>query len=396
MQRICFHRGAGFQSTPRLIASKPPSVLLLIRSLEAGGAERQCVQLAQGLRKRGHRVIVAVFYKRGSLVGELDRAGVPIIDLRKTGRWEVWSFLARARRAISEERPDVVYAFLGGANVVAAAVRPFAPGPKFVWSVRASNVDLTKYDWLQRISSVVERRLSRSADLIIANSYAGRQYALTKGFPENKTVVVPNGIDTARFRPDAQLRQAQRSAWKIGEGETLIGVLARLDPMKGHQIFLRAALEIAAQRADARFVCIGNGMEDGHLRSLVVDLGLVSHVVFVGATDDPVAALNALDIYCSSSQFGEGFSNAIAEAMACGIPCVVTNVGDSAIIVGDSGSIVAPSDPISLANAVLKTAARLKKIDRAQLRGRVIENFSANAMVDRTLELLREVYRGDL
>ena len=112
----------------------------------------------------------------------------------------------------------------------------------------------------------------------------------------------------------------------LGDGEKLIGVLARLDPMKGHEIFLRAAVEVAAEDADARFVCIGDGTEGARLRALADRLGLASRVLFVGATEDPAAALNALDICCSSSQFGEGFSNAIAEAMACGVPCVVTDV----------------------------------------------------------------------
>lgn len=377
-----------------IVATERLSILLLVRSLDVGGAERQLVLLARGLKARGQRVVVAVFYNRGALRGELERAGVPIIDLRKRGRWDLFPFSVRTMRAIRDFGPDVIYSFLGGANLIAALARPFMLPTKLVWSIRASDMDLSKYDWLQGVGYAVERRLARKADLIIANSHAGSRIAIANGFPARTVMVVPNGIDTTRFRPDAQLRHTQRAIWEVTKSETLIGVLARLDPMKGHEVFLRAAVEVTAQRADARLVCIGDGTESVRLEALAADLGVGSKVMFVGSTNEPVAALNALDIYCSPS-LSEGFSNAIAEAMACGLPCVVTNVGDSAVIVGERGNVVAPCEPSALAKAILRSVQDLDGVDQKQLRTRVIENFSADAMVDQTLELLRRVCSGN-
>jgi glycosyltransferase involved in cell wall biosynthesis len=366
-------------------------ILLLARSLNIGGAERQLVHLASGLHARGEEVVVALFYKGGVLDAELDARGIRIVDLTKSGRWDVAAFLKRVRAAIAETRPSVVYSFLGTANVVAAAVRPFAPPFRMVWSIRASDMDPASYDWVFRLSYGLECALSRRADLIISNSYAGRDHAAAHGFPRQRIEVVPNGIDTVRFRPDAALRAAKRAEWGLGEGETVIGVLARIDPMKDHGVFLRAAALVGRERPELRFLCIGEGDPAylAELKQLARELDLGERVLWTGRSTDPVAALNALDISCSSSAFGEGFSNAIGEAMACGLPCVVTNVGDSARLVGETGRVVPPRDPQALADALAAEVVARGRGNGARARQRIVDLFSLESMVERTLALLR-------
>ncbi|MFL6725440.1 MAG: glycosyltransferase [Sphingomicrobium sp.] len=369
----------------------PLSILLLARSLETGGAERQLVELARGLRTRGHSVTVAAFYKRGPLVAELESASIPLIDLRKRGRWDVIGFFWRARKLLRKMRPDVLYSFLGGANVIAALVARAVPKTRLVWSVRSADVDLSKYDWLHTTIYLVERAISGAPDLIIANSNKGMDYAIAQGFPAFKFAIVPNGIDVARFSADPQIRSVQRASWGVADEQIAIGTLARLDPMKDHVTFLHAAALAARQRSDLRFLCIGDGAEEARLKSLVVELDITDRVTFTGQADAS-AALNALDIACSSS-ITEGFPNAIAEAMACGLPCVVTDVGDSAFIVGDNGVVVPRSDPKALAAALLDQASRLVSHDAARARARIVGNFSVDAMIDRTAGLLQNLSR---
>ena len=179
-----------------------------------------------------------VFYSPEPLELELGQAGIPVVDLQKGGRWENLSFMLRLRRAIRDASPDVVYSFVGGANVFAAAVRPFIPATKLVWSIRSSDMDLTRYDWAHRFGSAIERRLSRVPDLIISNSQAGLEFAATHDFPRERIVVVPNGIYVERFRPDASLRRSQRAEWGLASNEVAVGMLARLDAMKGYPDFL--------------------------------------------------------------------------------------------------------------------------------------------------------------
>lgn len=372
----------------------PISIFLLIRSLNIGGAERQLVELARGLRKRECRVTVATFYSPEPLGAELERAAIPVVDLRKTGRWDTIGFSRRLWRAIKDARPDVVYSFLGGGNIFAAAVRPFTPGPKLVWSIRSSERDLSQYDWAHRLSFAIERRLARFSDLVIANSHVGRQFAERNGFPRRRIAVVPNGIDISRFRPDAALRKSQRAQWNVTEGTLVVGMLARLDPIKGQADFLRAAAQVASRRNDVKFICVGSGPDEQRLKGLSAELGIMDRVLFPGPTENPAAILNGLDLFCSAS-ITEGFSNSIAEAMACGLPCVVTDAGDSARIVDGCGAVVPRSSPGALADAILQQLDEVSRGEATQGRARVVENFSIDAMVDRTLALLRDLAASD-
>lgn len=366
--------------------------VLLIRSLDIGGAERQLVALAKGLHNRGVNVRVLTFYPGGALRPELETAGVPVEDLGKNGRWDVMGFFCRLVRRLCALRLDVLYSFLPGANVLAVAVRPFLGRTRIVWGVRASKMDLDRYDGLARLLARAEARLSRFADAIIANSRAGLEYHARLGFPCERMQVIENGIDIERFMFDPADRTRLRAEWGVAEDEILVGVAARLDPMKGLETFIDAAALAACAHRALRFVCVGGG-EDRYaevLRERVQARGLGDRLIWADARQDMPAVYSAFDI-ASSSSFGEGFSNAIAEAMACERPCVVTDVGDSAHIVGDTGRVVPARDAAALARAWL-ALAEIPKTEREALgrkaRRRVVEKFSVNRMVDRTWKVL--------
>lgn len=368
------------------------TILFLTRSLDRGGAERQLVKLAKGLTRRGHAVAVAVFFGGGVYEAELTEAGVCVINLGKKGRWDVLSFLSRLARLLRKERPAVMHSYLSVPNILATLLKPLLPGTRIILGVRASNVDLSRYDWLSRFAYALERRLARFADLIIANSYAGKRHAVANGFPECKIVVIPNGIDTEYFRLDREGRRQVRSAWGLGDDEILVGLVARLDPMKDYPTFLEAASRIARERHDVRFVCVGDGpvAYTEALKQQAAALGLTKRLIWAGACDNMPAVYSALDL-SSSSSLGEGFSNTIAEAMACGVPCVVTDVGDAKQIVGDTGFVVEPGNPAALASAwqVVLEAEGADKARRGQMaRERVIEHFSLERLIEETSRVI--------
>jgi glycosyltransferase involved in cell wall biosynthesis len=364
------------------------TILFLTRSLDRGGAERQLVALAKGLTSRGHAVVVAVFFTGGVYEAELAEAGVRVINLGKQGRWDILPFMNRLLRLLRQERPAVMHSYLAVPNILATALKPLLRGTRIIWGVRASNVDLSNYDWLSRFAYALERRLARFADRIVANSHAGMVYAVANGFPENKMVVIQNGIDTEYFRFDSEGRQQVRSEWGLGAGEILVGLVARLDPMKDHPTFLDAASRIARERHDVRFVCVGDGAAayTAMLKQKAADLGLSGRLIWAGARDSMPAIYSALDIVTSSS-FGEGFSNTIAEAMACGVPCVVTDVGDSADIVGNADCVVAPGDACALA-AEIQYLTALPPEQRRALgkagRARIVAEFGMDRLLQRT------------
>jgi glycosyltransferase involved in cell wall biosynthesis len=372
---------------------EPESIFFLTRSLDVGGGQRQVVVLAKELRERGHRVTVALFYTGGALEADLNGSGVEILDLGKRGRWDLVPFMRGLIGELRRRRPDVIYSFLGASNLLAALARPFVPKTRLVWTILASNMDLSKYDRLWRAAYRVECRLSKTADLIISNSRAGEAVAVRDGFPAEKIVVVPSGVDMARFRPQPSIRATQRETFGLRDSDIAVGVLARLDPMKGYDVLLRAARIVHDRGSDLRFLCIGDGPLRGELQETANELGLGEKVLFAGE-QEPVAALNALDICCSCSVWGEGQSNSVAEAMACGLPCVVTDVGDSARLVGSTGMVVPPGSAEALADALMAQAAGLDTYDKSRPIERVREEFSAAVMADETIEAFRAIGKG--
>ena len=364
-------------------------IVFLIRSLNIGGAERQLVALAKGLHSRGVPVLVVVFYSNGPLENELQIAGVPVAVLDKRGRWDVFHFFWRLLQLLRQEKPDVLHGYLSVQNLLSVLIKPIFPSMRIVWGVRASNMDLDCYDWLFRLVFHGECFLSRFADLIIVNSNAGKDYHQQHGFPERKMVVVPNGVDTKRFKPDPDARIRVRREWKISDHEKLIGLVGRIDPMKDHATFLRAAALLLQQRTDVRFVCIGDGPASykSKLLTLASELGIENNLIWAGARNDMTAVYTALDI-ASSSSLGEGFPNVIGEAMSCGVPCVVTDVGDSAWIVDDTGVVVPPQNPRALADGLELTLQRNNKSMAVRARKRVEENFGFDQLIEKTQKTL--------
>jgi glycosyltransferase involved in cell wall biosynthesis len=182
-----------------------------------------------------------------------------------------------------------------------------------------------------------------------------------------------------------------RAEWRIAPNERLIGTVARLDPMKDHRNFLRAAARVVPAHPGARFVCIGDGPAAYRIEldELASQLGLGGRLLWAGARDDIEAVYNALDVKVSSS-LSEGLPNAVAEAMASGVPCVVTDVGDSADVVDGLGWICPPGDDAALGTAILQALDSLPR-DARLIRERIRTQFSADVRLERTARELERL-----
>jgi len=367
-----------------------PRVVFLARKLDTGGAERQLVALVLELKARGHDIHLVLFYHGGVFDSEVAQAGIPIHFLGKRHRWDIGGFLFRLIAMLRKLRPDIVYSFLVLPNIFGAlACLVASRRSKIVWSIRAAGIEMRHYDWLTRIAYWLEAWLSSVPAVIIANSKAGRAWAEDRGFPAQRMRVVENGIDTARFSFDSAGRVRLRKEWGVSDDELVIGLVARLDPMKDHETFMRAAALLIRKVVKVRFICVGEGPAAyvTALHSKARKLNVTKRLVWFGVRSDIVAVNSAFDVACSSSSFGEGFSNTIAEAMACERPCVVTDVGDSARVVGSSGWVVPPRNPDALASAWF-AALHLSPQKRAnrgrRARSRVESEFSVKRMADKT------------
>jgi glycosyltransferase involved in cell wall biosynthesis len=369
-------------------------LLFLIRSLGMGGAERQLVNLSGALKERGHDVTVCVYYPGGEFEAELVSSGVRLEVIKKRGRADVFGFLMRLVRFVRDERPDAIHSYLTVPNAFTALIKPFIGKTKLVWGVRASNMELQNYGLPDVIASRAEALLSGRADLIITNSRAGLEHAAGKGFPQDRMRIVNNGIDTERFRPDPDARKRVRNAWGVPDRSVLVGIAARLDPMKDHETFVKAAAGLASRLDDVFFVCVGGGSGQyaARLRELSDSLGLAERMIWAGQRDNMPSVYNAFDVCVLSSVFGEGFPNSVAEAMACGVPCVVTDVGDAALLVGRTGVVVPPGNPELLFEGIAEMIRKIGSGERIQTRERVEKEFSLDALAANTMKMFSGLY----
>lgn len=381
---------------PNPAAGAPLRVVVLLRQLSLGGAERQVVLLARELARRGHHVSVAAFYDGGALEADLMKTGAAFHALGKSGRGDMIGFGRRLAAFLEAVRPDVLYTFLTVPNLLSMIARGRSR-PAILWGLRASDMQMRQYDWLSRLTHTLEPRLAFHADLLIANAESVAAAAIARGFPQERMRIVANGIDLARFGLDTDTRARVRRAWGVGEDARVVGHVARRDPMKDHGGFIAAFAQAAAQRGDLHGVCVtsGSGAREA-LRTEIAAQGLGARLIVADAALDAADAMSGFDLFCSSSAFGEGFSNVLCEALACGLPCAATDVGDARLILSDAGFLVPPRNAAALADAMLKTVA-VREQDRegAAARARAaVARFSPEAMACETERLMREAMAG--
>lgn len=362
-------------------------ILLVGRSLEIGGAERQLALTANALARRGHEVSLALLYCRGPLLLDLKDSAVEIADLAKRGRYSILQVLWRFARLLWTFRPDVIYAHLPVQNLLALFGWLLLPGSVVVWGLRGSEMVESHYDYLSRAARRLEALASKWADLTIVNSRSGERHAIQRGFPRDRVAVVYNGVDVARFKPNIISRLKYRSLWEIDPQTVVIGHVGRIDAMKDHHSFFQALLLLKAGGRNFKAVCVAAGPESAVkcLREQAESQGILDVVQIVNQSDKAAEIIAAFDVFCSSSAFGEGFSNVIAEAMACGVPCVATDVGEARDLIGDTGIVVPPRRPDALAEALALMCERIMSgavPPASDVRAR-IEPFSPMALAEK-------------
>lgn len=374
---------------PDLTSPPPFRVTFVIRDLGHGGAQRQLTALAGALAKRPGWDISVVHFYPGVFEEELRQAGVRTACVGKRHRWDLAGFAFRLVRALRATRPDVVHGYLNEGNLMALLLRPVCRWPRVVWGLRDSRTDAHLWGALGRLSFWLNCKLARFAHLIIANSQAGKDYYATQGYPAARIQIVPNGIDTQRFQPPLSPT--------FSTGAFTFGILGRLNPMKGHDVLLEAFAQVRQTHPDTRLLIVGAGADSptdpwvAARRAQATALGLDTHITWLPAQEDMPAIYARLDCLVSASGFGEGFSNVIGEAMACGLPCVATEVGDAALLIRDPGLLCPPQDPAALAERMRRVLA-MPAAQRADLGARnrrhMEEHHTPDKLVERTAALL--------
>lgn len=375
--------------------SRPIRIIHLITTLDVGGAEMALFRLLERMDRNNFQNRVVSLVPHG-LVGErLIELGIPVESLGMAHGRPSFAALYRLFRLLRQFRPDVLQTWLYHADLLGLVAGRLIGAPAVIWNLRASDMDMSQYrrlsGWTVRICSM----LSRYPQALVVNSMAGLRYHEGIGYKPRRWVLIYNGIDTERFKPDLVARRTIRDELGLDAKTVLIGYIARYDPMKDHKTFLRAARCMLDWQPEAHFLLCGKDItwSNPTMVSLIEHLGLRQRVHLLGLREDISRITSALDLATSTSAFGEGFPNVVAEAMACGVPSVVTDVGDSASIVGNTGLIVLPRDPQELAKGWIRLvdmgSARCRTLGDAA-RERIQELFSIERMVQAYDELYRE------
>jgi len=324
----------------------------------------------------------------GSIGEQIKALGIPVHAFYMRRGVPDLSGIVKILRLLQKQHPHILQTWLYHADLLGLIAAKLARVPAIAWNLRCSNMDMSHYPKLSGFVVKLLAKLSSFPDAIIVNSEAGKTYHESIGYASKRWQIIPNGFDLEVFHPDQQARIKLRNELGLGSDTIMIGLIARFDPMKNHMNFLHAAnlvLNRYSKKEDIHFILAGRNIDinNSELTKAISDLELTNEVHLLGERRDISSITAALDIACSSS-YGEGFPNTIGEAMACGVTCVVTDVGDSAWVVGDTGKIVPPKNPQAFADALLELIS-MKREERQQLgklaRQRIAERFSLDSIV---------------
>ena len=349
-------------------------LMFVITGLGAGGAEAMLVKLLAWEAFAKDEIMVVSLLGPGVRSPALMAYGYQLEHLGISRSFRTWGRVFGLYRLIRSFKPDLIHSWMYHADLAAGIMGKLAGVRHIVWSIRQTNLarDYNKLSTLfvVKVCALLSSRLPR---LIISNSTVARQSHIAAGYNADKIQVIPNGFDLDHFKPDKALRSAFRASLNMDDKTPLIGLVARFDLVKNHAGFFKAAQVIHAILPTACFVLAGNDITSNNqtLMAMIDKAGLKRQTYLLGAQDDIASIMNGIDVLLSSSD-GEAFPNVLGEAMACGTPCVATDVGDCKTIIADTGKIVAAGDMDALAKA---TIAILSLTDKKKL---VLSKYAHN------------------
>lgn len=358
-------------------ASGPLRVCFIITALGIGGAEHALLRILSRLDRTRIQPSLIVLGREDALAGAFREIGIePVMLGLHAGQWPLGQ-IARFVDEVRATRPDIIQGWMYHGNLAAsfAAARLGVPA---CWSIHDTPDAAHAHSFFTRaVIRLSGWYVGRVARIFNVAARSADYCAAHLGWPRERTTLLPNGVDTERFRPDAARRCAARQRWAVNDAQPVIGMVARWAPVKNHALFIEAGRRFADMHPDAVLVLVGKGLDDANteLAALIASQGLGGNMRLLGARNDVETLVPGFDIATLTSR-SEGFPNVLPEAMSCGVPAVSTDVGDARLIIGDTGRI-ADATPEALAaawdavwasdRAALGEAARARAIELCAL-----------------------------
>jgi glycosyltransferase involved in cell wall biosynthesis len=373
-------------------------IVHIIATLNVGGTEMMLYKLLPRMRKDRFENIVITLKEKGELSEGFESQNIRVYNVGGMGGILRILALIRSLKILRQINPDLIQGWLAHGNLITTLASAFLPYRlSTLWNIRYTALpkDETKRSilFIIKLLSI----LSFLPQKIVFNSKAGADDHCRMGYRRDKSCIIPNGFDTKLFSPSVKNRRSVRLELNIPEEAILIGLIGRFDPLKDYSCFLKAGAMLLSRKREIFFLLAGREVDWKNLRlkQLIEKLVLSEKVFLLGERRDVHRITAAFDIATCSS-LAEGFPNVIGEAMSCGIPCVVTDVGDSAWLVGDSGMVVPPRNHGALCEAWLKMIEMGSEKRRAlgeKARKRIEEYFSIQMIVKKYEQLYEEQIR---
>jgi glycosyltransferase involved in cell wall biosynthesis len=371
----------------------------IITGLSADGAETMLYGLLRSLDAQLYTNEVICLTRRGAMAERIESLGIPVRALNMSPGIPNPLLLASLTSSIRKSRPDIVQTWMYHSDLLGGVCARLAGQPNVVWNIRHNRPSLATDKYYTVLTARMCARASKWLPVkIVCCSKEARDAHVSLGYVSSKFEIIPNGIDVERFRPDPNAARVLRQQLGVPQYSPMIGVIARFHPVKGHRTFIEAAGKLHTLRPDVHFVLCG-GQVDRNNEELVTQIrnaGIDSCCDLLGIKQDVAPIVAALDIATSAS-LSESFPNVVAEAMACGVPCVVTDVGGSRALVGNTGKVVPPKDPKAIVKAwqeLLDMGPEGRRELGATARQRIENHFSLGACVRRYEELYQSVVRA--
>jgi glycosyltransferase involved in cell wall biosynthesis len=375
----------------------PIRVCHLITDLDTGGAERSLVNLLAGIDRGEFKCDVVTLIKPGAMAAPLVAAGIPITSLEMRRSRPNPLALLSLLRYLRATKPAILQTWLYHADFVGTIAARIVRPERLVWNVRCTDITRAEAErpigWLVRLLAA----LSRRPDAIVVNSRTGQADHERLGYRPRRWAHISNGVDLVRFQERRNDRFRLRSQLGLEPNKTTVGFVARDHPMKDVNTLLHAASLLLKRRPDTRFVLCGEGLtaQNAGLVGTLMNLNLERHVILLGPRSDMENIYPVFDILALCSIYGEGFPNVLCEAMACGVPCVATDVGDCVEIIGDCGIVVPRRDPEALAQACEALVERGLQEIGVRARRRMVARYGVERMVAQYQSLYRSLMVAD-
>jgi glycosyltransferase involved in cell wall biosynthesis len=360
----------------------PIRICHLITSLDTGGAERSLVNLVTAMNREEFENEVVTLLKPGPMARALVQAGISVTSMEIGRHRPNPAVLLSLIRYLRAKKPMILQTWLYHADFFGTAAAFVVRPGHLLWNVRSSEIDQPGIPRSTRYLARFLAMLSRRPDAIIVNSQVGQRYHDQIGYRPKQWINIPNGVDLERFCPRREERADLRARLGLPANASVIGFVARYHPMKDVETFLRAASLFQQDHENVRFVLCGDDLRPGNARlaDLIRVLDLDRRIVLLGPQPNIELIYPTFDVLTLCSIYGEGFPNVLCEAMACDVPCVATDVGDSAEIIGDCGLIVPRRDPEALAQAWQNLLENGPNFTRESGRSRIAARYSLNRM----------------